>query len=119
METIATRSTSCGEVEPQVNDTPTLREESSEHLRIANFFSIEKPSKQESERLKDIYEWAKDESEAQMFNKLVTKRNELGAPRLGESRLLQFYTWLRLSKDYELAKDNLTKYEVGNENIHV
>ncbi len=94
-------------------DTPSSSVK--EYVKIADYFGIDdrKMSQKEEGWLSEIYNWCKSDTESEIFNKLVTKRCELGTPRLGESRLFQMYTWLRLSKDYELAKENLTKYEVG------
>lgn len=87
------------------------------HLSLTRFFDLDDNlSKKDDEYLKTIYDWAKSDTEAEMFNKLVTKRSELGTPRLGESRIFQLYTWVRLSQDYQLAKDNLTKFEEGARN---
>lgn len=93
-------------------DSPATKD----FLKIADFFGVDdrKISIQDEHRLKEIYDWCKDDSEAEMFNKLVTKRNELGSPRLDETRLFQMYKWLVLNKEFTLAKDNLVKFETGH-----
>lgn len=99
--------------EPVEVRTDTPSEGVREHVKLARFFDIDDRniSRKDNEYLKEIYSWAKSDRESEMFNKLVTKRTELGTPRLGESRLFQLYTWVKLSQDYQLAKENLLKYE--------
>lgn len=111
---LARRVTEPEEVEESLEvKTDTPSSEVKEHLSLSKFFDLDDRniSEKNEEYLKTIYEWAKSDTEAEMFNKLVTKRAELGIPRLGESRIFQIYTWVKLSKEYQLAKENLLKYE--------
>lgn len=88
---------------------------SSKYMSIAGSLGLdsEKMNNTEHKWLKEIYEWASGDNatESEIISKIITKKNEIGTPVLGEKRLSQFYTWLRCSKEYEEAKNRLMEAE--------
>lgn len=65
--------------------------------------------------LSEIYTWAKKQAgkDSDIHWVLIHKRNELGAPPLGESRLTQLHRWLTAYQGYKNAEMHLKSLERG------
>lgn len=71
---------------------------------LRDFFEMERPDSQESERLGFITKWMKQhgyENKSDLIAKLGTLEREMGAPNLGESRLGRIYNWLKIDSEIE------------------
>jgi hypothetical protein len=99
----------------------TEANKSVEHLAIARRFNIETPSREEENKLIEVWELAKSLSKTgeiqDVMWQVIHLEGTLGAPRLGEGRLDRLYRYAKLKRQEKAIQEEL-KSVGGSGNLY-
>lgn len=92
-----------------------------EHLAIAHRFNIQLPTKEESSKLKTIWDYVKQQGDERPIGDIVWEvinmEQKLGAPSLGETRLDKLYRYVKLRVQESRIQEELRDVS-ASVNIH-
>lgn len=79
-----------------------------EHLTLAEHFYIDRPTPDQSEKLKVIYDYCLSQNpRTNPERTLMSVERKVGQPRLGESTLDRVYRWIRLRDEASLIDEKM------------
>lgn len=80
-------------------------------LKIASYFSIDTPSDDEKQQLREIWLYAKERAVTGSMEDIVLKvvqiKGKVGQPRIGESYLDRVYRYIKLRKQEEIISQEM------------
>lgn len=98
------------EEKPQTTQTNQPTHEVS-HLSLAQRFNVENPSKEEEGKLSEIWNYVRQNSGKSEITDLIWEvmhlENQLGTPRVGESRLDRVYRYCKLRRQANIIDSEL------------
>ena len=65
---------------------------------LQGFLGVDRPTTEESQKLKEVWDFIEGDSEADRLYKIQQLENRLGSPSLGQSRLDLVYEYAKLTK---------------------
>lgn len=93
---------------PQGSETPPTP---NDHLVLRQHFNIDMPTEFENKKLAAIWEFAKSKSKtgdmSDVMWQVIHLSGDLGAPRLGESKLDKVYRWVTLKTQESRIQEQL------------
>lgn len=95
---------------PQTSQTDQPTNEIA-HLSIAQRFGVENPNKQDDNKLAEIWDYVRQNSGKTEIPDLVWEvmhiENQIGTPRIGESRLDKVYRYCKLRRQASIIDGQL------------
>jgi hypothetical protein len=97
---------------------PAMPSTPAPHLVLANRFEIDSPSKNEDNKLREVWDYARSQSNTKdsqdVLWQVIHLEGLLGAPRLGESRLDRLYRYCKLKRQESQIQSELKNVAVGS-----